>query len=124
VYRLCPACSDPLSVTGVCGSCGFGLKAGRKRAATSPDGDRWAIMASEARRAVLALPSGPDTLTEQQWYNVCKFWPFVAEHCRRARPEVGPSHPLDATARRGPLTRFVVDAEADVERAAMQGATL
>jgi len=34
--RKCPRCQDPLSVHGVCGSCGFGLKA----TASTPSFDR------------------------------------------------------------------------------------
>ena len=62
------------------------------------------------------------SLTDQQWYNVCKFWPNVAAHCKRQRPEMGPGNPLDATARQGARLRRVRDVEGDRERVALEAA--
>ncbi|MGH7605431.1 MAG: hypothetical protein ACRENK_15725 [Gemmatimonadaceae bacterium] len=61
-------------------------------------------MAETRQRSIASAPTSLD-LTEQQWYNCCKFWPFVAAHCKRPRPNVGPDHPLDATAAMGPMLR-------------------
>ncbi len=124
----CPICGDPLTTRGVCGSCGYGRK--RKTADTTghSDGDHWAVLAAQAKEMYLANPPTSFDLTDQQWYNVCKFWPNVAAHCKRPRPVVGPEHPLDATSRQGPLMRYTVppvprrgdDPDALDERAALQ----
>lgn len=123
----CPTCGDPLSVHGVCGSCGNGLKKGGKRQEYDPDAARRGDLAAIVRARSFALSPTSADLTEQQWYNVCKFWPNVAAHCDRPRPVVAPTHPLDAAARLGPLARRMAevmrscgDASADDERAAIQ----
>lgn len=58
-------------------------------------------------------------LTEQQWYNVCRFWPTVAARCERALPDIGPHNPLHHTSKQGPLMRRV-DVDANSERLAIQ----
>lgn len=103
--HACPKCGDPLSTHGVCGSCGYGRNT-RAKAQQNPDGDRWGILAAQAKDWSRSHAATSVDLTDQQWYNVSKFWPWVAAHCRRERPVVGPDHPLDATARQGPLMRF------------------
>ncbi len=117
--RNCPRCSDPLSQWGVCGSCGFGKKAGLGPVVPDMERERNDELVNMARQRY--LDSTPK-LTDQQWYNVCKFWPFVAAHVNRDRPEIGPHHPLDATARQGPLfkRRRIFDSEAAAEREALQ----
>lgn len=107
----CPDCGDPMSVHGVCGSCGYGGKfKGKSKPKHDPEAAHWAHMAMLAKERYLNNPATSADLTEQQWYNVCKFWPNVAAHCKRPRPIVGPNHQLDVTSRRGPLTRGVADA--------------
>lgn len=107
--RNCPTCRSSLRAPFIsCDYCSW--TATGQRNSVQPgteEGERSAQLVAEARRHY--LDSGPidNDLTEQQWYNVCKFWPFVAVHCKRARPNVGPDHPLDATAREGPLTRLL-----------------
>ncbi len=126
-FAHCPDCGDPLSVHGVCGSCGYGLKGKRKTAKQDPEAARRAELAVMAKQRYLdSAPTSAD-LTDQQWYNVCKFWPWVAMHCKRERFKVGPDHPLDATSRRGPLLtgqlpvfRRGDDPDALEERAAIQ----
>lgn len=117
--RSCPRCADPLSQYGVCGSCGFGRRAGVGPSVPDMERERNDELVASARRHYLA--SAPE-LTDQQWYNVCKFWPFVAAHVNRVRPEIGPNHPLDATARQGPVfrRRHLFDAESVAEREAIQ----
>jgi hypothetical protein len=56
-------------------------------------------------------------LTEQQWYNVCRFWPTVARRCRRPFADVGQHNPLHGTSRIGPLMKSVY---VDEERIAIQ----
>lgn len=41
------------------------------------------------------------SITEQQWYNVCKFFPKVARRCRRPFADVGKHNPLDVTSSMG-----------------------
>lgn len=123
----CPDCGDPLSIHGVCGSCGYGASAKKKSANyNNEEAERNAVLVAAARDRYLATGPTSNDLTDQQWYNVCKFFPGVAEHCKRPRPEVGPDHPLDATARLGPMMRGgrrmlpAVQTEADDERTAIQ----
>jgi Double zinc ribbon len=61
-----------------------------------------ALRALEARKRYLeSAPSSAD-LSEQQWYNVCKFYPIVAKHAsefsNRRLAHVGPDNPLDKSA--------------------------
>jgi hypothetical protein len=129
-YGLCPTCSDQLSKDGLCGSCGYGKKqpVARMRTHVGPLHDaatsaRLVELAQMARSRYEFAALSSSSMTEQQWYNVCKFWPSVAEHCKRQRPDVGPHHPLDATSKAGPLMgqlRKRHDAEAIAEREAMQ----
>jgi hypothetical protein len=58
------------------------------------------------------------TLTEAQWYAVCKHFPHVARRCSRPFADVGPHNPLDATSKLGPLLDGMSDAQR--ERAAIQ----
>ena len=111
----CPECKDPLSIHGVCGSCGYGREK-KKTATYDPTvAHRNQDLVANARRNY--LDNGPTchNLTDQQWYNVCKFWPFVAVHCSRLRPQVGPENALDATAEEGPLFRGVRRKSAPVQ---------
>ncbi len=118
----CPSCGDPLSTRGVCGSCGYGRR-GAKLEPSHGEGDRYAILAERAKQDFQQNVPSAESLTDQQWYNVCKFFPFIATHCKRLRPEMGPHNPLDASARLGPILsgRFR-DMEAEAERAALQAA--
>ncbi len=120
--RNCPRCSDPLSQWGVCGSCGFGRKASAAPAGSTAEGERNDALVSEARRRCQDDALTSADLTDQQWYNVCKFFPFVAAHCKRSRPEIGPAHPLDRTAHQGPIfkRKRMFDSEAATEREAIQ----
>lgn len=50
---------------------------------------------------------GSIDLSEQAWYNVCRFYPSIARRARRPMVKVGPEHPLHKTSRAGfsPLPR-------------------
>ena len=67
------------------------------------------------------------SLTELQWYAVCKFFPSVARRASRAFVQPHPEHQLDALATLGPMMRGVAltqrprfDRESDEERYAIQ----
>lgn len=124
----CPECGDPLSVHGVCGSCGYGLKRRRGSNKDNAEAAHWGELAAKAKELYQATAPTSFDLEPQQWYNVCKYFPWVAQHCKRERFEVGPDHPLDATSHLGPLTRHLTvpaprrgdDPDAIDERAAIQ----
>lgn len=115
--RDCRKCGAPVDGV-VCPVCGDGLPAGKVA-----EPSRAAQCALEARRRFVAdVPSSLD-LTPQQWYNVCKFYPTIAERSNRQLVPVGQNQPLDKMARAGFSIRANVrvrDAEADAERAAIQ----
>jgi hypothetical protein len=55
----------------------------------------------ELRKRLAEHPPSPHDLSDQQWYNVCKFYPNVAARAGRARFEISDAHPLDRTASAG-----------------------
>lgn len=121
----CPDCGDPLSIHGVCGSCGYGVKAKKKSANYDPEeAARNAELVAAARQRYRDTGPTSNDLTDQQWAAVCRFFPGVAEHCKRIR--IGPDDPLWATAKLGPMMRGgrrmlpAVQTEADDERLAIQ----
>lgn len=84
-----------------CQACGEGKPAKGKMSA-----DEAAELANrqlEARRIFAAEAPGSESLTDQQWYNVCKFHPTIAARCRRPMVQVGPNQSLDRTSSRGPM---------------------
>ena len=84
-----------------CQACGEGKPAKGKMSA-----DEAAELANrqlEARRIYAAEAPGSESLSDQHWYNLCKFHPTIAARCRRPLVEVGPNQPLDRTASRGPV---------------------
>jgi hypothetical protein len=58
------------------------------------------------------------TLSEAQWYSVCKYFPAIASRCSRPMADVGPHNPLDSESKLGPLLTGLT--EDDIERAAIQ----
>jgi hypothetical protein len=64
-------------------------------------------MTAEQKEAYEAGGPRSHDLTEQQWFNVCRFWPSVARRCSRPFADVGPHNPLWATSQLGPLTRRI-----------------
>lgn len=109
--KACPTCHSSLQPPFIaCDYCSW-TAAGRSSSGNSKfdpvEAERNAFLVAQARQHYVDSGPIPETLTDQQWYNVCKFWPFVAVHCKRPRPAAGPDHPLDATARQGPLTRIL-----------------
>jgi hypothetical protein len=80
-------------------------------------------MTHEEKAAYEAGGPTSHSLTEQQWYNVCRFWPTVAKRCSRQFADIGPHNPLHATSFQGPLLarRLQLGAmEAEYEREAIQ----
>ena len=121
--KSCPTCHSTLRAPFIaCDYCSW-TATGKSSSSRLDEetAERNAVMVAEARQAAIDSAPASEDLTEQQWYNVCKFWPFVAVHCKRARPIVGPDHPLDATAREGPLTRALPRRIAAAERAQNAG---
>jgi len=94
----CPQCGRPVDGAS-CGACGYGD--GGNSAGLS----EWGKIAQATAQHFRAPENQPSSwsLTDQQWYNVCKFRPSIARRCARPMPEVGPEHPLDRTATMGPL---------------------
>jgi len=115
--RSCPDCGDDISVYAKVHSCGWRAAAKPKDDVPRPKQHRLSPEAQEAYEA--GAPRSHD-LTEQQWYNVCRFWPTVAKRCSRPFADVGTHNPLHATSRQGPLMRKAVIEEAALERAAIQ----
>ena len=117
--KECPKCGT-MFVSGWCRSCGEGKPSGK------PD-KVFRDYGAEARASYQAGWPNSSVLTEQQWYNVCRFFPTVAARCRRALPDIGPHNPLHATSRMGMLGGLARwhpparDLEAEAERAAIQG---
>lgn len=113
----CPQCGSVLADNAViCNRCRWNPKP-----ASLSDAGQASL---EARhRFTQGWPTSAN-LTEQQWYNVCKYFPTIAARCRRSRPSVGPEHPLDKKSSQGPFLRHFrrrsVDLEAAEERAAIQ----
>lgn len=93
--KECPKCGT-LFVSGWCRACGEG-KPSVKPVRTVRD------YAAEARSSYQSGWPNSSVLTEQQWYNVCRFFPFVASKCSRALPDMGPHNPLHATSSMGML---------------------
>lgn len=103
----CPACTEVLAENATYCGCGW------KKPKASPaeqQKERVRELASQVREAFERNAPKAADLSEQQWYNVCRFFPFVAEHVNRERPEIGPSNPLHATSRMGMFARLRVSA--------------
>jgi hypothetical protein len=98
--RACPNCGDPLSIHGVCGSCNYGRAKPKTELAPRPEQHR---MTPQAKAAYEAGGPTSHSLTEQQWYNVCRFWPSIARRCSRPFAKIGPDNPLHATSEQGPI---------------------
>jgi len=99
--RICPSCGDSLDDGGRCASCRYGHAKGASDGALSDYG----IMARETAQHFRRPENQPSSrgLTDQQWYNVCKFWPKVSARCARPLVQVGHGQELELTASRGPL---------------------
>ena len=93
--KECPKCGT-LYASGWCKACGEG-KPGAKAVKEVRD------YADEARRAIPAGWPNSSILTDQQWYNVCRFFPGVAAKCSRPVAAVGPENRLHATSGAGML---------------------
>jgi hypothetical protein len=105
--KNCPRCDAP--VDGIeCGRCGH--------SEARPGSPTSRHMAPEAKRAYESGGHKVSDLTDEQWYNVCKFWPSVAARSGRKIADVGVHNPLDASAARGPLLRRINRALPVVER--------
>lgn len=88
-----------------CPECGTDRpRTGRPRARVETEEDR-RIREQIAQLRERLAQGGPSSwdLTEQQWYNVCRFFPHVAARSARPMLKVGPDHPLHATSRMGSL---------------------
>lgn len=77
-----------------------------------------ALAVAAIRRDYLEHPPSSTQLTSQQWYNVCKFFPKIAQrasdYTHRPLADVCPDNPLDRTASRGFL--LVIQRRAPRER--------
>lgn len=100
----CPKCGARVDGL-ICHACGE-RDAGTEAFATPGEKklSEYGERAAATRRAFEAAKPTANDLTDKQWYAVCKFFPNVAERCRRPRPIVGPDNPLDSV-RLGPLFR-------------------
>ena len=88
----CRACGA-FYAGGWCQACGEGKpKKGQMSATQTAE---LANRQLEIRRIYAANAPGSESLTAQQWYNVCKFFPTIAARCRRPLVLVGPDEPLD-----------------------------
>lgn len=97
----CPACTEVLPDDVMLCDCGW------RKPKSSPADEARRRNEELAARTRAALPQFTAAdLTDQQWYNVCRFFPAVAEHCKRERPIVGSDHPLHGTSRAGPFMRL------------------
>lgn len=88
-----------------CRACGEGKPEKGKRSA-----DEAAELANrqlEARRIWASDAPGSESLTDQQWFNVCKFFPKIAGRCRREPADLSPENPMHK-ARPGPLMRAML----------------
>lgn len=98
--RDCPKCGDPLSIHGVCGSCDYGRAKPRAELAPRPEQHR---MTPQVKAEYESAGLTSNGLTDQQWYNVCRFWPTIARRCSRKFADVGQHNSLHATSSQGPL---------------------
>lgn len=118
MYRDCPDCGEPLGLGAKSCRCGWSVVK-KSSAVNQEEAERNAALIAWARQHSLDTGGKSKDLTEQQWYNVCRFWPSVAKRCSRPFASVGPHNPLHATSRLGPVMRRF-DPEAQAEREAMQ----
>ena len=72
-----------------------------------------ALQAQESSRQS-GHPNSYD-LTEQQWFNVCKFFPTVAARCKRPQTDLSPDNPMHKV-RPGPLLQSMLGRTPVVER--------
>lgn len=99
--RICPECGDDIYINAKSHKCGWRLTAEPKAV------PRQHRMEPEAKAAYESGGPRSGDLTEQQWYNVCRFWPSVARRCSRTFADVGPHNPLHASSNLGPLMRRI-----------------
>lgn len=107
----------------VCNLCGWEAP---KRARGEGQADRERRERNrKAMQASLDMP-GPasHSLTEKQWYAVCKFFPNAARHAKRKFADVGPHNPLDSKVKLNPMfvRKTVLDIDELAEREAIQNA--
>ncbi len=118
----CPACTEILAENASRCDCGYRVP---KATAAQERSERNEQLVVRARQHYMATALTSYDLTPQQWYNVCRFFPVVAEHCKRTRPQVGPDNPLHATSRMGFFARartiIPMDREGEAEREAIMG---
>lgn len=104
--RNCPECQA--AVDGLqCGRCGYaepGYQVPKARRTTPLSAlGQLAQEISDFYESDAWRKRTPD-LTEQQWVNVCKYFPTVAAHCTH-RPIADSTHPLWDSGRAGALFR-------------------
>lgn len=99
----CPACTEVLAENATRCDCGW------KRQKLS-DSDqaraRRSELATDVRSSYEINAPKVEDLSDQQWYNVCRFFPSIVEHCKRERPEISADHPLHATSRMSIFARL------------------
>jgi len=63
------------------------------------------------------LEAGPTSwdLTDQQWFNVCKFFPTVAARCKRPPADLSPDNPMHKV-RPGPMLQSMLGRTPVAER--------
>lgn len=100
--KECQKCGT-VYVSGWCRACGEGKPAEKGGKLTADQTAEKANQLLEQRR--IWASNGPTSfdLTDQQWYNVCRFYPAVASRCRRPLPGIGSHNPLHATSQLGLL---------------------
>jgi hypothetical protein len=120
--RKCPRCQDPLSVHGVCGSCGFGLKASAPTTNRDPEYLRceWVALADRCRYVGTITA---DTRGGGPWFCVGHFGCTDPAHGERIVDESQTKRGDDWSA--GTIVgnaraRFVAKLEAQAEREAIQ----
>jgi hypothetical protein len=99
----CPACTETLAENATLCDCGW------RRPKATPQQERkerQGQLVELARRAYEESAPRVADLSEQQWFNVCRYFPSIAEHCTRPRPVVSPDHPLWKTSRMGLFMRI------------------
>jgi uncharacterized Zn finger protein (UPF0148 family) len=100
----CPKCGSPVDGD-YCPKCRYSENAVKKT--NAPGLSRAGEIAEMIRQQLQTHGPTTDELTEQQWYNVCRFYPLVARRSRREFADVGPHNPLDATAQSGTMFKGV-----------------
>ena len=90
-----------------CQACGEGKPAGKGSKLSANEAAERANQLLADRRAY--AESGPTSadLTDQQWFNVCKFFPKVAARCQRPMADLSPDNPMHKV-RPGPLLQTML----------------